>query len=107
MKRKNKQVNEKAMHQGAPFNSYIKSMCVNIYIYTHTHTFMHSYLTRIGQSSCWTDSSKIKDRQEQKNSQTQSAGSTHDQGDPVLKLGLVKEKIGKIMTRCDPADQAG
>jgi hypothetical protein len=25
----------------------------------------------------------------------------------VLKLGLVKEKIGKIMTRCDPADQAG
>jgi hypothetical protein len=36
-----RKVNEKDIHQGAPFNSYIKFVCVYIYIYSHT--FMHSY----------------------------------------------------------------
>jgi hypothetical protein len=75
-----KQIGEWKRYSSRSTLKFIYQIRVYEYTHTHTHTFMHSYLTRIGQSSGWTDSSKIKDRQEQKNSQTQSAGSTHDQG---------------------------
>jgi len=35
--------------------------------------------------------------------ETQPGGSIQDPANPKLELGQVEEKIGKFMTRCDPA----